>query len=250
VSEARERVAELTTLLGDALGPNLLALYLFGSLPAGGFVEGRSDVDLLAIVERDVDEALLEELRRLHSDFVRAHPAWEERVEVGYVGRAVLQTFGTRPAGTMAAISPGEPLHLKDATWGWVLNWHGACSRGETLLGPPPLELGPAVTAEAFRIAVWELLEEWRGDVREPTIAWVPAQRGYAVVTVCRALHALETGEQTTKEAAAAWAAERFPEWAEFVRASLADLRADHRGRQARAIRFVDFALERAAETR
>jgi predicted nucleotidyltransferase len=54
VSEPRDRVAELTTLLRDELGGSLLGLYLFGSVAAGGFVAGRSDVDLFAVVE---DEA-------------------------------------------------------------------------------------------------------------------------------------------------------------------------------------------------
>jgi hypothetical protein len=78
--------------------------------------------------------------------------------------------------------------------------------------------------------------------VRAPSVAYVPAQQGYIVATLCRALYALETGEQTSKEAAVAWAAERFPEWGSFVNDSLARYRADVSEAHQAVIRFTDFA--------
>ena len=218
MSEPRERVAELEALLRAELGPDLLGLYLFGSLAAGGFVEGRSDVDLFAVVEDAVDEARLARLRRLHADYVAAHPDWWERVEVGYVDRSVLQTFAGEPAGTIAVISPGEPLHITEPRGGWVLNWYDVCTQGEVVHGPPPLELGPALSNADYRRVVMAQLAAWQDEIREPRLAYVPAAQGYAVVTICRALYALETGGQTTKEAAAAWGAGRFPQWADFDR--------------------------------
>ena len=87
----------------------------------------------------------------------------------------------------------------------------------------------------------------WQDEIRTQSwVGYVPAAEGYAVVTICRALHALETGGQTSKEGAAAWAAERFPEWAEFIRDALAKHRADPAGPRAATIRFVDFAAETA----
>lgn len=242
----REAVGELEALLHDALGRRLLGLYLFGSLAAGGFHEGRSDVDLLAVLTDAVDESDLERLRRLHDDFAARNPEWHERVEVGYVPRSVLATFESEPQGTIVAISPGEPLHLRPPGWGWVLNWRSVCRQGERIAGPPPLEVGPDVTPGVFRRAIEMQLREWRDVIREDWVAYVPAARGYAVVTHCRALHALATGEQASKEEAVAWVAERHPEWAEYVRARLADHRADSRGAQSEAIAFAEWARSEA----
>ena len=227
--EPRAAVDELTRLLAGHFGSRLIGLYLFGSLAAGGFYPGKSDVDLFAVLDTGVEE--LDALEALHAGFVAEHPEWVERVEVGYVSRAVLQTLGDAPAGRIAVISPGEPLNVKEAESDWTLNWHAVCTRGETLLGPPPLELGPPVTPEAFRRAIEELLVYWTTAVREPAVAYVPAHRGYVVVTLCRALYGLATGEQATKEEAASWAAERFPDWAPFIREALAMYRADVRRR-------------------
>ncbi len=240
------RVAELAALLDLELGDELLGLYLFGSLPAGGFVEGRSDVDLVAVLERDVDEERLSRLERLHAGFAAEHPDWIERVEVGYLSRPVLQTLAGTPEGTIAVISPGEPLNRKEIEWDWVLNWHGACIAGDVIRGPQPLELGPDIPPETFRRAVRAQLRAWPEHARRPWVAYVPGHQGYIVVTICRALHVLETGEQATKKAAAAWAAARYPEWGGFILAALAAYRADPAGPHANTIRFADFAAEEA----
>ena len=248
MDEPRQRVADLAALLRAEFGTSLLGLYLFGSLPAGHFVEGRSDLDLLAVLESDVDQSRLSALEALHSDFAASHPDWLERVEVGYVSRDVLQTLGGRPAGTIAVISPGEALNIKEVDWSWVLNWYSVCTSGEVLCGPPPSELGPAVSVAAYKAGVAAQLAAWREAVRAPWIGYVPAQQGYIVVTICRALYGLETGELTSKEAAAAWAANEFPEWSSFIHHALAAHRADPREPHAATVRFVDFAVEAARQ--
>src|SRR4051794_35287629 len=243
----RDTLEQLTQALEGHLGSNLLGLYLFGSLAAGGFYSGKSDLDLIAIVDAAIEEGeQLEALRRLHDAFVSERPTWVERIEVAYVSREGLQTFGGRPTGTTAVISPGEPLHIRAVGFEATLNWDSACNDGETLLGPPPLELGPLVTRGARGHAVEELLGEWRSRVREPSIAYVPAAQGYIVVTLCRALYTLATGEQATKEAAAAWAAARYPDWASFIDESLARLRADVHEAHDAVIAFTDYAIAEA----
>jgi hypothetical protein len=249
VSDPHDAVTELTSLLTDHFGADLLGLYLFGSLAAGGFVPGKSDLDLLAVVTSDVaDPQEMAALEKLHASFVSRHTDWIERVEVGYISPAVLQRLSgaDAPVGRVAVTSPGEPFHQKDIGSDWILNWHGVCTYGETLVGPPPLELGPAVTEEGFRHAIEAQLREWTTSVRATWVAYVPAHQGYIVVTLCRALYGLATGQQTTKENAVAWAAERYPEWRPFMEAALVSHRADLSDAHRETIRFVDFALAEA----
>ena len=249
MDEPRRLLAELSQLLQRELGDSLLGLYLFGSLAAGGFVDGRSDLDLLAVLDEDVDQSRLTRLTRLHGDFVEKHAAWNERVEVGFLGRKVLETFAGEPSGTVAVVSPGEPMHIGEVEWDWVLNWHDVCTQGEALYGPPPLMLGPTVSTEGYEQAVAAQLAAWQQDVRSPEVAYAPAHQGYIVVTVCRALYALATGRQTTKEAAVAWAAERYPDWADFVREALRRHRADVAESHNATIAFVDMAVADARKS-
>lgn len=244
---AREAVKELAAAIESHLGSDLLGLYLFGSLAAGGFYPGKSDLDLMAITATEVEEgSQLEELRSVHDAFVSERPTWIERIEVAYVERGVLQTFGECPRGRIAVICPGDPLHIRDAGAESTLDWYGVTTQGETIVGPPPLDLGPQVSPGAYRHAVEVLLHEWPSRVRAPWVAYVPAHQGYVVMTLCRALYALTTGAQATKEEAASWAAARYPEWSRFISEAHATYRADVRDSHHALISFTDYAVAQA----
>ena len=176
-TDARETLKQLTSAIDSHLGSGLLGLYLFGSLAAGAFYPGKSDLDLMAIVAAEVEEGQqLESLRSLHDAFVTERPAWVERVEVAYVDRGVLRTFGDRPSGRIAVINPGEPLHIRDAGFDSTLDWHSVTTQGETILGPPRL-IGPTVSPGAYRHAVEALLSEWPSRVRARGLPTFPRTR-------------------------------------------------------------------------
>lgn len=240
--DPRATVVELARLIGSLFRRRLLGLYLFGSLAAGGFYPGRSDLDLFAVLEDHVSDSELESLRTLHEAFETSHPNWRDRIEVLYISKAVLATFAAAPTGRVARISPGEPLHHRhlDGELGWLLDWHAVLSHGETLAGPPPLSLGPSVGPDRFRRAVVSQLREMADIARRNEVAYVPAQQGYIVATVCRAAYSLETGDSTSKRDAIEWMAARRPELADFLRSTYAAYRADVRAPHQRLVAFVD----------
>ena len=159
-----------------------------------------------------------------------------------------LQTFAAEPRGRVARISPGEPLHHRDleGNIGWIMDWYAVTTHGEVLAGQPPSKVGPPVSDAAFLAAVRHQLGEWHTLVRANSVAYVPAQQGYIVATVSRALYVLATGTQTSKEKAVAWFAHNHPEDADFVWAAYHAYRADVRGPHERLIRFVDEAVAEA----
>ena len=241
----QETLAELATAVVDELRDDLLGLYLFGSLATGDFYEGRSDLDLIAVVSSAVDESALDRLRAMHHEFEAARPAWRNRIEVLYLSRAVLATFAAEPRGQVARISPGEPLHFRelDGDLGWLLDWHAVLTAGRSLHGPPASEIGPGISPERLRLAVIAQMKEMQETVRDPTVAYAPGYQGYIAATVCRGLYSLATGEQTSKERAIAWVAERRPELADFLWSAYNAYRADVREPHERLTRFVDSAL-------
>lgn len=240
-----ETLAELATAIVAELRDDLVGLYLFGSLATGDFYEGRSDLDLIAVVSSAVDERGLDRLRAMHHEFEATRSGWRNRIEVLYLSRAVLATFATEPRGQIARISPGEPLHFRelDADFGWLLDWHAVLTANRTLLGPPASELGPDVSPERLRLAVIAQLKAMQETVRDPTVAYVPARQGYIAATVCRGLYSLATGELTSKEKAIAWVAGRRPELADFLWSAYNAYRVDVREPHERLTRFVDSAL-------
>jgi len=208
-------VQEFTAGLRSALGGDLLGLYLYGSAVSGGFDAGVSDVDLLAVTSRDVDEADIAGIEALHRLIVDRHPEWDDRLEVVYVGRQTLAVF--RTGGSLAVISPGEPLHIRDGVEMWLQNLYLVRETGVTLFGPSPADLIPAVSWDEFIAATARYADEVRDrSLRDVT----PCARAYCVLTMCRALCTIQSERPCSKQEGAAWVRSRLPEWAWLIDAA------------------------------
>jgi len=210
-------LSDLREVWGRALGGRLLGLYVHGSLVAGDFAADRSDLDVLAVLDADPDESLLGLLAGLHAGLDRRHPGWAGRVEVEYVSLdAVRDAAGDRAARRhlIARVSPGEPLHLLDATAHRVVTWSAVHDYGRRLLGPPAGTLLPAVDAGLVRRALVEHVRDWPVWVTRMN---TPGAQAYAVLTLCRALQRLRYGRQLSKLRAADRTIAVCPQWAELV---------------------------------
>lgn len=203
-------VANVHAVLGD----DLVGVYLYGSYVSGDFDPGASDIDLVAVTATEADAIDLEDLGRVHDEFVGAHPDWNDRLEIVYISRAALRSFRTS-AARLAVISPGEPFHLRDdRVVEWLQNWYLIRETGVVLFGPPAASLVPPVSMAEFVAAAARYADQIsRQSLREAG----PGARAYAVVTICRALRTVETQAHASKHEGAAWARERMPEWAWLI---------------------------------
>ena len=114
----------------------------------------------------------------------------------------------------MVRISPGEPLHLVAATRHHVVNWYTARLQGLSLWGPEPTAIIPEITKAEFRDVVIEHAANWprwAQDMRGP------GPQAYAILTLCRALHAVSEGRPISKKHAGAYALEVLPQWADLI---------------------------------
>jgi hypothetical protein len=208
-------VSRLLDDLIGTLGANLFALYLFGSAATGNFEPGISDVDLAAVVHHELAPHELGALDRMHRELVTGMPEWDGRVEVVYVSSAGLRTFrdGTSAA---ARISPGEPFHAIVVDPTWLIDWYQLREVGVTLLGPPPTEVVPAISKAEYVEAVRRLILTWpTGELA------TLGNQAYAILTMCRGLRTVRTGEYVAKREAARWASEQLPGHAELIRTAL-----------------------------
>jgi predicted nucleotidyltransferase len=215
---------EFLTKLVETLADSIEGIVLFGSLVAGGFDAGTSDLDLLVAGSADIDDTTLESLRRMHDQLALAHPEWADRIDVAYISAAALKTFKEHDS-PLVVISPGEPINRTRTDPGWIMNWHVAREVGVSLLGPSPHDLIATTTEADFVSAVrthmrWMLAKAEASDAAD--------LQAYAIVSACRALYTCSTGAQASKEAAARWAERRYPEWSAPIR--------DARGWRKRAV--------------
>lgn len=223
--DVRRVIDDLRDDLIATLGDELLALYLYGSAVWGDFDPDISDLDMTAVVSQTIVEADLPTLEAMHAAFVERHPTWNDRIEVQYITPDALLTFREQP-GTMANISPGEPLHIIESNIDWLTNWYFIQDYGVALYGPPASTYIPPISDAEFQRAIYDHAMGWLYYV-EHTRASVPYQ-GYAVLTLARAQFTMATGKQVSKRKAAEWVMERYPEDTDLVRRAL-QWRTEHR---------------------
>ncbi len=85
----------LVSRINATLGDKLAGLYLEGSLVAGDFEPGISDIDLLAALTSDIDAKELEALEVMHAEFVAEFKEWYDRIEVCYISVQALKNART-----------------------------------------------------------------------------------------------------------------------------------------------------------
>jgi hypothetical protein len=207
----------LTAGLQTLLGGDLVGLYVFGSVVSRAFVDGVSDVDLVAILDGPPTTSQLEALAEMHGRIVEETPEWEERVEVVYVSRAALDGFRGEPHRA-ARISPGEPFHAIEVDRTWILDWYPLRQDGFAIVGPPPDAYVPPIALEEYVEAAREHVLTW-----PLTIDAMPSRgsQAYAILTACRALRTVETGEPSSKREAAAGVIAGAPELEPAIREAL-----------------------------
>jgi predicted nucleotidyltransferase len=211
----RRQIEGLIDSLGALLGDNLRAVYLHGSLAAGGFQAKSSDIDLLVVVERPLlrdrklglAQTLLErsgipapiELSVLARDDVQPwrHPApYQFHYSEGWCARIQADTAATAwlgwPDGA-AGVDRDLALHLAMAR-----------TSGVALLGPPPADLLPDVPRGDILDAIVYDLEEAERRILEMPV--------YAVLNIVRGLRYVREQELVSKDAGGVWALAALPE--------------------------------------
>jgi hypothetical protein len=205
------QIARVEVALDQALGEDLIALYLHGSAVHGG-LGPRSDLDLLAVTRGrltpDQRETLLESLLEISAP----HPApasGPRSIELFVFAKEDL---------TLAA-----PWHAADFVYGeWLrsqLETRLRCNRTEdpehaillsmarrkalVLHGPPSEEMLPEIDMATIRSAMVVLI---------PTLlATLEGDERNVLLTLARIWRTAALGDFLSKDAAAAWALARMP---------------------------------------
>mgnify|MGYP002076914063 CR=1 FL=1 len=206
-------VQELSDKILESLNEELLGLYIFGSLIMGDFEPDRSDLDLLTIVEHDINEQRLDNLRKMHTEFIEKYPQWDHRIEVAYVPLEGMKTFKTQTC-KIVRISPGEPIHFRDMDVDWLMVWCMVQEHGTVLFGPRPDVFIPHITQQEFIDSLKNYLPEWlEAGKRDDRLAY----QSYIILSLCRSMYVFAHGEQRSKVKAANWAKERYPQWSQLI---------------------------------
>jgi Domain of unknown function (DUF4111)/Nucleotidyltransferase domain len=190
-----------------ALGDALVAVILHGSLTLGDYLPGRSDVDLLLIVNDPLTDAQLAGLANVVGQQVQAGPL---RVDIRVVTRtAAGAPSALPPMEAYLRIKGPEPgVHLEGRDRGerdLVVEFSVCRAHGRSLFGALPSELIGRVPDRWVLDAGDAQLAAWQAIGDDPPYAQL------TVLSACRVWRFAEERRHSSKNAAALWALRRDP---------------------------------------
>ena len=236
----------------EALGDDLVGVYLRGSLAIGDFDPDTSDIDFLAVTERPITDPKFTALAVLHARLAQLANRYANQLEGPYLDRLAARRF--RPGERHPTIARDEALAWREHGSNWVLERWVVRERGVALLGPDPKSLIDPVSPDEVRAAVRARLPDWVAWANQPNDPDWRLPRGhkaYVVETMCRALYTLACGALPSKPQAVAWALATLPEpWRSTVERSRSwrTVEADEPPDQAIVAEARQFVLWTAAE--
>jgi predicted nucleotidyltransferase len=199
----------LNLLLSSAreiLDDQFVGMYLYGSLASGDFNPGTSDIDFLVVTTDVLSESKVSELEDMHSRIWATGLKWASKLEGAYVPQELIRCHD--PNGRPCpAVNEGQ-FYVASLGSDWVIQRHIVRECEGALAGADPKTLIDPVSPDDIRGAVLGVLQEWWFPMLEDP-SWL-ANHGseyhaFAVLTMCRALYALEHGTVVSKPTAAKW---------------------------------------------
>jgi hypothetical protein len=220
-ADLNQVLADLVEGVHDVLGDNFCGAYLQGSFAVGDADE-HSDVDFIVVTKDDVTPEQQAQLQALHQTLYALPTPWAQHLEGSYVPRQILRRPDPARRQLLyldnGATEFALDSHDNTAVVRWSLREHGV-----VLAGPEPRELIDPISPDELREDVRWALDEWAAWFRSADSI---SRRGLAVAVLshCRILHTLATGEVTSKRLAGEWAFDELdPEWASLIRWALED---------------------------
>ena len=249
-------LAEFLASVEAVLVENLVGAYLTGSFALGD-ADKFSDVDFLIVTHSDVTEHQSAALQAMHKRIHGLAVDWAQHLEGSYAPTERLRSLEGPPRAFLFLDNGASELewdnHCNTAVTRWVLREHGV-----VLAGPDPKTLIDPVSTDQLRREAVAGVREYGAWAPEPTNvgAMNRWKQTYLVVTFCRLLQTLASGDVTSKREAGTWAMKSLaPEWSGLIQRALDD-RPDpwRRVHQladtdavSRTLAFADYALRRAA---
>jgi predicted nucleotidyltransferase len=199
----------LNLLLSNAkeiLGDQFVGMYLYGSLSSGDFNPETSDIDFLFVTDGSLSEETIAKLEVMHDRTWATSLKRAGKLEGAYVPKGLIHRHN--PSGAPCPIINEGRFYIEKLGSDWIIQRHVVREYGVVIEGPGPKTLIDFVTPDDIRGAVMGTLREWWFPMLDdPT--WLrdgeSGDRAFAIITMCRVLHALEHRTIVSKPKAIQW---------------------------------------------
>jgi hypothetical protein len=203
---------------------HFIGMYLYGSLSSGDFNPKSSDIDFAVVTPGTLPDKTVSALKQMHERIWRGGLKWAPKLEGSYLPKDLFRRHDPKGA-PCPTVNEGR-FYLDRRGSDWIIQRHVIRESGVVLEGPDPRSLIDHVSSDDIRRAVLGVLQEWWFPMLDDQ-SWL-ANHGseyhaYTILSMCRALHAMEYGVIVSKPAAARWAQGEFgQEWKVAIQQALA----------------------------
>ncbi len=191
----------------EILGDQFVGMYLYGSLSSGDFDPESSDIDFLVVTMDILSESKVSELENMHNRVWATGSKWAAKLEGAYVPKDLIHRHD--PEGMPCPTVNEGKFYVARLGSDWIIQRHIVRECGVVLAGPDPKTLIDPICPNDIRGAVLSILQEWWFPMLDDP-SWLAGHgseyHAFAVITMCRALHALEHGIVVSKPKAVQWA--------------------------------------------
>ena len=215
----RAYLAELVRRLQNLLGPDLVGVYAGGSWALGAYEQGRSDLDVAAVVGEPLTGETADMLAKSLSHEVFPCPA--RGLELVVYTAASAATPATEP-GFELNLNTGSGLAFRadrepqpgERHW-FAIDRSVLAGHGIALFGPPAGEIFAAITTEELTPVLVDVLRWYERNAPESEAA---------VLNAGRALRFVHEGVWLPKAALRSWAREQPGANADILARAIAEL--------------------------
>jgi len=210
-SEVNEVLNLLLAEAQEVLGDQFVGMYLYGSLSSGDFDPNSSDIDYLIVTAGKLDEKTIAKLEAMHMRIWDTGLKWAFKLEGSYLPQGHLPRY-EKSDTAYPTVNEGK-FYVAPHDSDWIIQRHIIREAGVALAGADPKSLIEPVSPEDIRAAVKGFLDSWWFPMLDELPGLEKRGSGYhayAILSMCRSLHALEHGTIVSKPAAAKWAQYEF----------------------------------------
>jgi len=200
----------------NLLKDKLVGIYLFGSLSYGDFDPGRSDIDLLTLVNTQLNKQEIDKCLKLHLEIEEEYSQWLHRIENSFTPVSMLNNIQP-PNDPRPYYNDGE---IWQAQYGneWIINLYLLDKHGITLFGKDIHKLIKNVDiTDVQKACIKDLYKEWEPKLREPEWLENSHYQSYLVLNLCRILYTVFRADVCSKKVSADWVKTQYPQWANLI---------------------------------
>ena len=233
----------------EILGDQFIGMYLYGSLSSGDFDPKSSDIDFAIVTESILPDEIISALKNLHQRIWASELKWASKLEGSYIPKDLIRRHDS-DSPPCPTVNEGI-FYVDQRGSDWIIQRHVIREHGVVLEGPDPKMLIDFVKPDDIRGAVLGILREWWFPMLDNP-KWLREHgseyHAYAIISMCRTLHALKYGTIVSKPVAAKWAQEELDEeWSQTIEQSLIAQRHDGKDHDLyhKALDLIRFTLSK-----